>query len=403
MTLATNNATNSDCVRRRARRFLPKFLFDYIDGGAGEERCLTENRNQLSDITVMSRPLALTGTPNCSTNIGGFPAAMPVLVAPIGLTDLIRPGGDIALANSANEVGIPFIQSGASLTSYRDLTTNPRIPHWYQIYVHDLSTALSDLDHLDNLGCRNVVVTVDMRVGGIRHRDRANHFGKYTSPRVIAQALLRPEWLLRLAIAKIAPPVTQQSLHPAIRARRLEQPFGWKQLQLLRDNWPGKLWVKGLLHPDDACRAASIGIDGVIVSNHGGRQLDVLPTAWRSLPLIRAALPDDFPVLADGGIRNGDDVARAIALGATAVLVGKPLAWALAAGGQRGATKWLQNLRDEFEVTMLLLGYETLGQLRSAQRMNTLDSLVTSPTTDLSTTELIENNVVPTCPIDHGQ
>lgn len=357
----------SDPVRGQARQVLPRFLFDYIDGGAGAEQCLARNRRDLDAIGLLARPLGATALPDCRTMIGGQVAAMPLAIAPTGLNDLVRPGGDVALARAAAGAAVPFIQSGASLTAYADLCAGDGAMPWYQIYVHDLAADIGRIELMLDRGCRDLIVTVDVPTGGIRHRDIANRFGPRLSGRMAWQAMLRPAWLCRAAAARIAPPVPRQSLPPAIAHRRFDDLFGWAELARLRAAWRGRLWVKGIVHPDDARRAVAAGVDGIIVSNHGGRQLDLAPSAWQMLPAVRAVVAADFPVLADGGVRSGEDIARAVALGASAVLIGRPVLWALAVDGGKGVARLLDRLQRELVVTMRLLGCANIGDLASVR------------------------------------
>jgi (S)-mandelate dehydrogenase len=281
----------------------------------------------------------------------------------MGLADLIRPAADVAMANVANRAGIPFIQSGASFTRYENLPHGGDAPPWYQIYVYEEEAAVATLARLSQNGCENVMVTVDMPVGGVRHRDLANHFGPRISATMFLQSCARPMWQFRHARARLMSPVPRSPLPTAIAQRRFDKPLSWDHLRRLREAWRGRFWIKGLLHPEDAVRAAEMGFDGVVASNHGGRQLDLSPSAWRMLSEMRSALPDGYPLMADGGVRSGEDIARAIALGASAVLIGRPVLYALAAAGEDGVAKMVARLHHEFDVAMRLLGCQTVAGL----------------------------------------
>lgn len=342
-------------LRRLAKRKLPRFLFDYIEGGALDEHCLERNVRELRALRLVGHPLDAPGLPDLRTRFFDTEAAMPLAIAPTGLNDLIRPGADLAIARAAASCGIPFIRSAASLTAVNDIARVSGHSPWYQLYFYGMHAAEQLAEGLAQTGCGHLVVTVDLPVGGVRRRDDSNRLGVRVSPPMVLQALCRPGWLLRMLANRAMPVAPRVTLDPQIAARRFAAGLGWKELRRLRDCWPGRLWVKGVLNPNDAAAALDCGADGLIVSNHGGRQLDASPTAWSVLPAIRS-VSGNAPLLADGGVRTGEDIALAMALGASGVLVGRPVLWALAAGGGRLVAALLAQLERELTVTLQLLG-----------------------------------------------
>ncbi|MGM9490416.1 alpha-hydroxy acid oxidase [Ideonella sp. YS5] len=367
---------NADDWRREARRRLPRFVFDYVDGAADDGLCLRRNRTDLDAITLKPRVLRDTSTVDTGVEIFGRGWAMPVGVAPTGLNGLVRPGGDGLLASAAAGAGIPFTLSTASNERLEQLrVAAAEGEQWMQLYVMHREMAERIVRRAAATGYRALVLTVDVPVSGNRELDLRNGFRLpfRPTPRLAWDVASHPRWALRLArhgapdFANLRPDEGEPAsaaLQAALLARAMDRTLVWEHLAWLRELWKGPLLLKGILHAEDARRAVDHGADGVIVSNHGGRQLDAAPSAISALPAVVSAAAGRVPVFMDGGVRRGSDVAKALALGAAAVFVGRPLLYALAAGGRDGASAWLQSLRDDLVRTMVLLGTRRAEELR---------------------------------------
>ena len=352
-------------LRAGARRRLPRFVFDFIDGGAGDESGIRHNRAALDAQRLVPRALTGIETPDPSVTLFGEHYAAPFAVAPMGLANLIGPGTDLALARAAVAAGIPYALSTAATTSMEALAPVAGRSLWLQLYIgRDPAVTAHLIGRAEALGIGTLIVTVDTPVPGRRPRDVANGFSfpPRPRPRLLADMLLRPRWALAMArggvpgFRNLAPsaPAGGGSLIAMMRAQSSAL-TDWNTIAALRDRWTGALVVKGLLHPDDAVRAKALGADGVVVSNHGGRQLAALPSPVEMLPAIRAAVGPGFPLLADGGVTSGEDVARMLAAGATMALVGKAMLYA-AARGPQGPTDLAMAIRDELVGAMIQLG-----------------------------------------------
>jgi (S)-mandelate dehydrogenase len=369
---------NADDWRREARRRLPRFVFDYVDGAADDGLCLRRNRTDLDAITLRPCVLRDTSTIDPGVEIFGQRWAMPVAVAPTGLNGLIRPGGDGLLASAAAGAGIPFTLSTASNVPLEQLRAGAAEgEQWMQLYVMHRQMAERIVRRAAAAGYRALVLTVDVPISGNRELDLRNGFRLpfRPTPRLAWDVASHPRWALRFArhgapdFANLRPDEgepTSAALQAALLARAMDRTLAWEHLAWLRELWKGPLLLKGILHAEDAQRAIDHGADGVIVSNHGGRQLDAAPSAIGALPAVVSAVAGRIPVFMDGGVRRGADVAKALALGAAAVFVGRPLLYALAAGGREGASAWLQSLRDDLVRTMVLLGARRAAELRDA-------------------------------------
>ncbi len=369
---------NVEDHRRRARRVLPRFVFDYIDAGADDGACMTRNRARL-DACVLT-PRVLRDTTRITSNVTLFGQSWrhPVGIGPTGLNGLLRPGADAALARAAADAGLPFILSTASnqrLESVCDAAreTSCDANVWLQLYVmQDRSIAEQLVHRARSADVKALVLTVDVAVSGNRERDRRNGFVLPLRPslRLALDLLRHPVWSLRMARSGtprfanlVADPQARLSAQAqaALLSRAMDRSLDWDALRWLRSLWSGPLLVKGLLHPDDARLALQHGIDGIIVSNHGGRQLDSAPATIDALPAIADALQGRIPLLMDSGIRRGADVLRALSLGADAVLIGRPVLYGLAHGGMAGAQAVLRLLLQEMELAQTLLGVAHAG------------------------------------------
>lgn len=369
--------------RAAARRRLPRFVFDYIDGAADDGLCLQRNRADLDACTLQPRVLRNTSELATDIELFGRRWTMPVGIAPTGLNGLIRPDGDRAIAQAAAGAGIAFTLSTASNTRLEDVrAAAPQSAQWMQLYVMHREMAERVVRRAQTAGYEALVLTVDVPVSGNRELDVRNGFRLPFKPtaRLALDVARHPGWALRMAahgapdFANLRPDAGEAAspaLQAALLARAMDRTLAWEQLGWLRALWKGPLLLKGILHADDARRALDHGIDGLIVSNHGGRQLDASPSAIAALPSVVAAVGERIPVLMDSGIRRGADVAKAVALGARAVLVGRPALYALATSGQLGVEAWLRTLREDLVRTMILLGARSIGELRQASSAQT--------------------------------
>ena len=364
--------------RLLARRRLPKAFFDYIDGGAYNELTLAANRNDLDALKLHQRVLRGASNIDTSTTVLGEQLAQPVILGPVGLAGLYARRGEVQAARAAQAAGVPFCLSTVSICSIEEVSAANTAPFWFQLYViRDRGYATELLARARAAGCTTLVFTVDLPVFATRYRDVRNGMtgGASLSGRLakIWDLVSHTGWLLDVPLG--GKPLTFGNLAQAVpSARSLEAMKGWvdaqfdpgvtwKDLDWVRQNWPGHIVVKGVLDADDARSAAGVGASAVIVSNHGGRQLDGAPSSISVLPRIRDAVGDRLEILMDGGIRSGQDVAKALASGAKAVMLGRPWAYGLAARGEAGVAEVLALLKRELEVTMTLLGAERVGQI----------------------------------------
>jgi L-lactate dehydrogenase (cytochrome) len=357
--------------REAARRRLPHFLFEYFDGGSYAERTLRANIEDLQDISLRQRVLNDVSAIDLSTNLFGQHLAMPVALGPIGLAGMAARRGEVQAARAAASKGVPFTLSTVSACSLAEVARGSPAPFWFQLYmVRDRGFMQSLLDEASAAHCPVLVFTVDMPLPGARYRDvrsglsgAANWRGQ---ARRVGQAMSRPGWAWDVGIH--GRPHQLGNVAPLLGPKSgLEDFLGWMKdnfdprvtwadLDFVRAHWKGPIVVKGILDADDARRAAEAGVDGIIVSNHGGRQLDGVPSVARALPAIADAVGDRLTVLADGGVRSGLDVVRMLALGARGVLLGRAWAFALAADGERGVRHVLDLIEAEMRVAMALTG-----------------------------------------------
>jgi L-lactate dehydrogenase (cytochrome) len=357
--------------RELARRRLPRFLFDYIDGGSFAEVTLRRNIADLERITLRQRVLRDVSSIDLSTTLFGQKLALPVMLAPVGLAGMNARRGEVQAARAAEAKGVPFCLSTVSACALEEVVRGVTKPFWFQLYM------IRDRDFMRDLlakaaaaGCSALVFTVDMPVPGSRYRDvrsgLASAPGLAGALRRVAQAAVRPRWAFDVGIC--GRPHTLGNVAPVLGDRiGLEDFFAWMRgnfdprvtwadLKALRRDWRGPLIIKGIMDPDDARAAADLGADGIVVSNHGGRQLDGVPSAAAALPPIVAAVGDRLAVLADGGVRSGLDVVRMLALGARGVMIGRPWAYALAARGEAGVAHVLEIIAGEMRVALALTG-----------------------------------------------
>lgn len=373
--------------RRKARRRLPQFAFDFVDGGAGAEIALARNCEALAIAQVTPRLGLPLSCVDLSISLFGRTYAAPVGLAPVGLAGIVRPDADRLLARAAADRGLPFVLSATASTPLEEIAAIT--PPWFQLYVPERrDDALEIVTRANQAGCPVLVVTVDMPAAGLRRRDLANDL-RIGAPslRMILDAARRPAWSLRRVVAgpfafpnQVAHPVTG----PADWAARVRAQTGglitWDFLQRIRDRWPRAMVLKGVLDPEVACRAHAIGCDGVVVSNHGGRQLDCAPAAFEALPDVVASCSAGGEVLFDSGARSGEDVLKVADRGAAMTFVGRLPLLALAAAGARGLEACLDNLIDETRRAFALAGK---GSAAAVSRTAGFSEVVESKNTSL--------------------
>ena len=363
--------------RARAERRLPRFLFDYIDGGANDEVTLAANSTDFGRIRLRQRVLRDVSHIDTTARLASEQVSMPMALAPIGLAGMMSRRGEAQAVRIANDAGIPFTLSTVGICSLSEVKDASNKPFWFQLYMmRDREAVKSLLQRALAVGCTTLVFTVDLPVTGMRHRDTRN--GMLTSSLAgkvgkLRQLVIRPGWLADVAIggkphtfgslAALVPDAPNLNAFRAWIDAQFDPSVTWSDIEWLRSMWPGKLLIKGILEVDDALAAVAIGADGVIVSNHGGRQLDSVASTISKLPAIATAVGGKVEVLVDGGVRSGVDVFKAIALGANGVLIGRPWIWALAGGGPSGLADLLATFRREFEVSMALTGVTRVSDI----------------------------------------
>lgn len=361
-------------LRLSAQRRLPRAIFDFFDGGAEDEVTLRDNEAAYKRMRLVPRVLTDVSAIDTSTLILGQRAALPLAIAPTGAVGFGRRGGDMAIARAAVAAGIPYTLSSTATASIEQIANAAPGRLWFQAYI------LRNKPFLEALIARAraadyeaLVITVDLPVGGKRERDFRNDFSvpfRFT-PRNLLDFARRPGWLWD--IVRYGMPVmenlvgleTQATSSTAIASsvgRNYDPAFNWDSLQKIRDHWPRKLIVKGILGPADAVRAAAMGCDAVVVSNHGGRQLDGAVATFDALPGVVQALNGRIPVLLDGGVRRGSDIFKALAMGAQGVMLGRATLYGAAAAGEAGASRALAILKDELVRTMQLCGVRSVGE-----------------------------------------
>lgn len=364
--------------RELARRRLPRFLFEYIDGGSYAEVTLRRNISELENVALRQRVLRDVSRIDLSTQLLGQQFALPVALAPIGLAGMNARRGECQAVRAANKANIAFTLSTVSACNLEEVAAASNAPFWFQLYmIRDRGFMRELMARALAAGCSTLVFTVDMPVPGSRYRDY--HSGLAGAPgltgaiRRTVQGAMRPGWAWDVGICgrphnlgNVAPVLDDKSGIEDFFAwmrNNFDPSVTWKDLDFIRSEWPGPLIIKGILDAEDAICAADLGADGIVVSNHGGRQLDGVPATARALPVIADTVGDRLTVLADGGIRSGLDVVRMLALGAKGVLLGRAWAYALAGGGEHGVSHVLQLIEAEMRVAMSLTGVTSIGEI----------------------------------------
>ena len=365
-----NPLINLDDYREAARKRLPRFAFDYIEGGAESEGGLRHNREALARIRLIPRRLRNVARRDTSCELFGERLAAPFVVAPTGLNGLLWPRGDIALARAAARNQIPFVLSTASSSSIEEVARACDGDRWFQLYVIHRRLAEQLVRRALAADYTTLVLTVDVVKNGIRERDLRNGFGlpMRMTRTLVCEGLAHPRWsasLLRHGLPRLAnisraePGDTE--LQAALLSRSMDATFDWPGLTLLRDLWPRRLIVKGILTVEDALACMRLGVDGVVLSNHGGRQLDDCIAPIEALENVRDSVR--MPILIDSGFRRGSDIVKALALGADAVMLGRSLLYGLAAQGEAGVDRVIALLRGQLDDTLAQIGCSSLNDL----------------------------------------
>lgn len=364
--------------RELARRRLPPFLFEYIDGGSYDEVTLAANRNDLLKVQLRQRVMRDISKLDLSTRLFGQDLAMPVMLGPIGLAGMNARRGEVQAARAAQDAGVPFTLSTVSACSLAEVVGAVKLPIWFQVYmIRDRAFMHDLLDQARAMGCSALMFTVDMPLPGTRYRDYrsglAGASGFKGAARRALQAVTRPDWAWDVGVrgrphqlGNVAPVLGKDTgLEDFFRWMRenFDPTISWTDLDYIRSIWSGPLIIKGILDAEDAREAAARGVDGIVVSNHGGRQLDGVQSTTQALPAIVDAVGDKVTVLADGGVRSGLDVVRMLALGAKGVLLGRAWAYALGGGGQAGVAHVLRLIEAEMRVAMALTGALTVQDI----------------------------------------
>jgi L-lactate dehydrogenase (cytochrome) len=368
---------NAEDFRPLARRRLPRVVFDYLDGGAEGEITLRENCRAFEEVTFRPRQAVPVGEVHAGTRALGLDLSFPAMLAPVGYSRLMHPAGEVAAARAAGKAGTAYILSTISGHSLEAVKAASSGPVCYQLYlVGGRDAAEAAIERAKKAGYSALVVTIDTPVAGMRERDYRNGMKELLSGTLlqklpfVPQILVRPRWFaafLRDGGVPVLPNIVVPGSGPMplidVTAALAQSAFVWEDLKWIRQSWPALLAIKGVLTADDAKRSVDEGASAVIVSNHGGRQLDAVSASLRALPEVVEAVGHRAEVLMDGGVRRGGDIIKALSLGARAVLIGRAYAYAMAAGGEPAITKALGILREDVARTLKLLGCRSVADL----------------------------------------
>jgi L-lactate dehydrogenase (cytochrome) len=368
--------------RELARRRLPRQIFDYVDGGAYDESTMRANVADLQRVLLRQVVMRDVSVRDPAVEVLGQRLALPVVLAPVGLGGMLAPRAEVQAARAAEAAGVPFVESTVSICSIEEVAGATATPPWFQLYVmRDRDYAQDLMARAQAVGSRVLMLTIDLAVLGARHRDTRNAMvgrpSAWAKARRGLDIVSHPGWIRSVAIG--GKPLTFGNLEKAVPGassptdfrdwvdEQFDPSVTWDDIAWVREHWNGRLVVKGVLDAEDARRAADAGVDGVVVSNHGGRQLDAVPSTARALPDVVDAVGDDVEVLADGGVRTGLDVVKMVAMGARAVLIGRPWAWAVAARGEAGVRHVLSVMKADIDTALGLTGQTSVADLdRSA-------------------------------------
>ncbi|WP_287877172.1 FMN-dependent L-lactate dehydrogenase LldD [Acidovorax sp.] len=358
--------SSSDDYRAAAQKFLPPFLFHYVDGGAYAEQTLRRNVDDFAAVALRQRVLKDMSRLDTGIELFGEKLSIPVALSPVGLTGMFRRRGEVQAARAADAHGIPFTMSSVSVCPIEEVAPKLQRPMWFQLYVlKDRGFMQNALERAQAAGCTTLVFTVDMPVPGARYRDaHSGMSGPNAALRRYWQAVMHPRWAVDVGllgrphdlgnISAYRGSPTGLEDYMGYLGANFDPSISWKDLEWIRAFWKGPMVIKGILDPEDAKDAVRFGADGIIVSNHGGRQLDGVLSSARALPAIADAVKGQIKILADSGIRNGLDVVRAIALGADCAMIGRAFIYALATAGEAGVKHLLELLEKEMRVAMTL-------------------------------------------------
>jgi isopentenyl diphosphate isomerase/L-lactate dehydrogenase-like FMN-dependent dehydrogenase len=375
--VASPRVVNIDDLRRLAQARLPKVVFDYLDGGADGEVTLRANRRAFEAMTFRPRQAVAVAACDLRTTVLGTPLSFPALLAPVGYSRVMHPSGEPAAARAAGAAGIGYVLSTISGYRLEAVKAASSGPVWYQVYLlGGRKVAEAAIERARVAGCSVLVVTIDTPVAGMRERDIRNGMTELLSGTLVAklpflrQLLTHPGWLAAFLFDGGIPKLANVVIPGQGPMRLVDVPTAlahgavvWDDLKWMREAWSGPIVIKGILTGDDARRATDAGAAGVVVSNHGGRQLDGAPASLDALPEVVAAVNGQAEVLVDGGIRRGGDIIKALCLGARAVLLGRAYAYGLAAAGEAGVARALAILRADAERTLKLIGCESVAKL----------------------------------------
>ena len=355
-------------MKQLARRRVPKMFFDYADSGAWTENTYRANEEDFAKVKLRQRVLVDMTNRSLESTMIGEKVSMPVAIAPTGLTGMQHADGEILAAQAAEAFGVPFTLSTMSICSIEDVAENTTKPFWFQLYVmRDRDFVNSLIDRAKAAKCSALVLTLDLQILGQRHKDLRNGLSappKFT-PKHIWQMAARPNWCMGMLgtkrhtfrnIAGHAKGVTDLSSLSTWTSEQFDPRLSWKDVAWIKERWGGKLILKGVLDVEDARMAADTGADAIVASNHGGRQLDGAPSSISVLEEIAQAVADRVEIHLDGGIRSGQDVLKALCLGAKGTFIGRPFLYGLGAGGKAGVTRTLEIIRREFDITLALCG-----------------------------------------------
>jgi L-lactate dehydrogenase (cytochrome) len=371
---------NFNGFRDAAQKRLPHFIFEYIDGGSYDEHTLRRNVDDFKAVTLRQKVLRDVSNLQLGTRLFGRDMALPVALSPIGIAGFYRRRGEVQAVRAAEAAGIPMVLSTMSCCPVEEVRAASTQSFWMQLYIiRDRGFMKDFLVRMEKCGIDTLFLTVDLAINGIRYRDRIGGLAGSQSllqrPDRLFDILSHPAWALDVGL--LGRPLTIGNVAPAMPngaglkqfqawvARNFDASVTYKDIAWLRQHWKGKLVLKGITDPGDAARAAEEGMDGIVVSNHGGRQLDGSLSSIAALPVVRDAVAGRMTVMLDGGVRSGLDVLRALALGADSILLGRAWAYALAARGEAGVSQMLAILKEELEVAMALTGQRDVRALDS--------------------------------------
>ena len=362
-------------LKALAKRRVPKMFFDYADSGAWTESTYRANEDDFAKIKLRQRVLVDMTDRSLATSMIGQPVSMPVALSPTGLTGMQHADGEMLAAQAAEEFGVPFTLLTMSICSIEDVASVTKKPFWFQLLVmQERDFVINLMDRAKAAKCSALVLTLDLQILGQRHKDIRNGLSappKFT-PKHIWQMATRPGWCLKMLgtqrrtfrnIVGHAKSVTDLSSLSVWTSEQFDPRLSWNDVAWIKERWGGPLILKGILDPEDARMAVSTGADAIIVSNHGGRQLDGAMSSIGMLPRIVDAVGDKIEVHIDGGIRSGQDVLKAVALGAKGTYIGRPFLYGLGADGKRGVTTALDIIRKEMDITMALCGKRNIADV----------------------------------------